>query len=302
MSIRIKNKLVRRISLSIVVFVILSQLFSGCFSLRMSNREINKYIAELPDGADYTYYELEHRKMHYITTDAQKLPTVIFIHGSPGSLSAFKHFLKDSTLSSQAQLISIDRPGFGQSNFGWSEKSLKKQSQLLLPILELNKSMSPIILVGHSLGGPLIARMAMDFPELVDGIIMVAPSIDPELEPEEWFRPILYSPFFRWMVPKSFRVSNDEIYFLKEELEEMLPLWKNIEIPVSVIQGGKDTLVPPANADFAKKMLINSIPRIILREDMNHFVPWSNPELIKQEIEWQLTELQKNKVTRDSIK
>ena len=295
MPIKIKKKLVKRVSLSIVVIIILSKLFSGCVSFRMSNKEINIYVAELPEGAEYSYYELEHRKMHYITTGGKDLPTVIFIHGSPGSLSAFKHFLKDSSLSSQAQLITIDRPGFGQSNFGWSEKSLKKQSQLLKPILELNKSNKPIILVGHSLGGPLIARMAMDFPQLVGGIIMVAPSIDPELEPEEWFRPALYSPFFRWLVPKSLRVSNDEIYFLKEELEEMLPLWKNITVPVSVIQGGKDTLVPLANADFAKKMLTNTRPYMIIKEDMNHFVPWSNPELIKTEIERQLEELGKGK-------
>ncbi len=265
---------------------------SGCFSFRMSTKEINRFVAELPEGADYAYYEIDHRKMHYISTGTENVPTVIFIHGSPGSLSAFTHFLKDSTLRRHARLITIDRPGFGQSNFGRSVKSLKKQSQLLKPILEGNQD-NPVILVGHSLGGPLIARMAMDFPNLVDGIIMVAPSIDPELEPEEWFRPLLYSPFFRWILPKSIRVSNDEIYFLKEELEEMLPLWKNINIPVSVIQGGKDTLVPPANADFAKKMLTETEPRMILIPEMNHFVPWSNPELIKEEIMWHINDHQK---------
>lgn len=296
MPVRVKKRLIKRICLSIIVFVVLSQLFSGCFSFRMSNREINKYVSELPRGAEYAQYELDHRQMHYISTGGKDLPVVIFIHGSPGSLSAFTHFLKDSTLSNQMQLITIDRPGFGQSNFGWSEKSLKKQSQLLKPILDRNQSNNaPVILVGHSLGGPLIARMAMDFPDLVDGIIMVAPSIDPALEPEEWYRPLLYSTFFRWIVPKSIRVSNDEIFFLKEELEEMLPLWKNITMPVSVIQGGKDNLVPPANADFAKKMLTNTTPRMILKEDMNHFVPWNNTELIKDEILWHLDELNKSK-------
>ncbi len=291
MSINLKHRFVKRILASIILTIVLSQLMSGCFSFRMSNREINKYVKELPDGAHYSYYEIENRKMHYITTGGEGLPTVIFFHGSPGSLSAFTHFLEDQNLSSQAELITIDRPGFGQSNFGRSEKSLKKQSQLLKPILELSNS--PVILVGHSLGGPLVARMAMDFPELVDGIIMVGPSIDPELEPEEWYRPLLYSPFFRWIIPKSIRVSNDEIYFLKDELEEMLPLWQNITIPVSVIQGGKDNLVSPANADFAKKMLTNTTPHMIIKKDMNHFVPWKNPDLIKEEILWQLEQLGK---------
>jgi pimeloyl-ACP methyl ester carboxylesterase len=40
-----------------------------------------------------------------------------------------------------------------------------------------------VILVGHSLGGPLIARMTMDYPELIDGLVFVAGSVAPKLEP-----------------------------------------------------------------------------------------------------------------------
>ena len=60
----------------------------------------------------------------------------------------------------------------------------------------------------------------------------------------------------------------------------MLPLWSAIKCPVIVIQGGKDSLVSPENADFAKKMLVNAPVEFMLVKDMNHFVPWSNPELI----------------------
>jgi pimeloyl-ACP methyl ester carboxylesterase len=143
-----------------------------------------------------------------------------------------------------------------------------------------------IILIGHSLGGPVIARMAMDYPELIDNIIIVAGSIAPDLEPnEKWFRvPLNFKPISIF-VPAAFRASNREILYLKPELEKMLPLWKNIRQPVIVIQGGKDVLVSPQNADFAEKMLINSKKVSIIRIDtMNHFVPWSHPFLIKKAI------------------
>lgn len=94
-------------------------------------------------------------------------------------------------------------------------------------------------MVGHSLGGPLIARVAMDYPELVDGLIMVAPSIDPGLEPKEWFRAPLATPFFSWILPRSFRASNDELYQLKPELENMLTRWPEVIAPTIVIQGKK---------------------------------------------------------------
>ncbi len=111
-------------------------------------------------------------------------------------------------------------------------------------------------------------------------------SIDPELEPNEtWFRAPLATPFLRWILPRSFRASNDELYKLKPELQEMLPGWSKITAPVIVIQGKKDSLVPAGNADFARKMLVNSVNvEFVIKDDMDHFVPWSNPELIRDAI------------------
>ena len=66
----------------------------------------------------------------------------------------------------------------------------------------------------------------------------------------------------------------------------MLPYWKNITQPVTVIQGMKDVLVRPENAAFAKEMLINSKKLdFIIVDDMNHFVPWSHPQLITNAID-----------------
>ena len=89
----------------------------------------------------------------------------------------------------------------------------------------------------------------------------------------------------RFLIPASFRASNHEILYLKPELEKMLPLWKNIRQPVIVIQGGKDMFVNPKNADFAQKMLVNAKSLKFIKVDtMNHFVPWSHPQLIKKAI------------------
>jgi len=254
------------------------------FQTRSSKKKINQFFADKEKkGTFYSYYQGK-RFMNYIEVGDDSLPLVIFVHGSPGSLDAFLDFLADTTLLKKAHLISVDRPGFGESNFGNAEPSLKKQAALLKPILETHKNQRPIILVGHSLGGPVIARMAMDYPELVDGLVFVAGSIDPDLEPHEWFRAPLATPFLSWMIPRGIRASNDEIYKLKPELQEMLPLWSTIKAPVIFIQGGADQLVDPGNADFAKKKMTGTTVKLVLKEDMNHFVPWSHPYLIKEAI------------------
>jgi pimeloyl-ACP methyl ester carboxylesterase len=251
----------------------------------MSPSEIDKYFREKRIHATQHQYKTGFREIHYVKAGDENKPLVLFVHGSPGSLSAFIHFLADSILLKNALLITTDRPGFGYSNFGNGEPSLQKQSEALKPILEVNKRNQRVILVGHSLGGPLIAQMAIDYPDLVDGLIIVAGSIDPDLEPREtWFRAPLATPFLSWVLPRSFRASNEEIYQLKPELERMLPLWKDIICPVIVIQGEKDELVPKQNAEFAKKMLINAPVQFVFEKEMNHFVPWSHPHLIREAI------------------
>ncbi|MBX2899981.1 MAG: alpha/beta hydrolase [Cyclobacteriaceae bacterium] len=250
----------------------------------MSKSEIEKYFQNKRPKAELKSYSTGKRKQTYLINGDSLKPVVVFVHGSPGSLSAFIDFMADTTLLRHARLISVDRPGFGSANFGYAEPSLAKQAALLKPSLLAHKSNQPLYLVGHSLGGPLIAQMAMDYPELIDGLILVAPSIDPELEPNEWFRAPLATPFLKWLLPRSLRASNDEIYQLKPQLQAMLPRWKEIRVPVIVIQGGKDTLVHPANAAFAKRMLTNAPVDVIFKEGMDHFVPWNNPELIKEAI------------------
>jgi pimeloyl-ACP methyl ester carboxylesterase len=253
---------------------------------RMSKSEIQKFFSNKKWKGTLHEYNVGHgRVINYLHVGDENLPLVVFVHGSPGSLSAFIHFAEDSALLKRAQIVSVDRAGFGESNFGQGEKSLERQAHYLKPILEKYKNNRPVILVGHSLGGAVIARMAMDYQELISGLLIVAGSIDPDLEPKEWFRAPLASPLFTWIMPRSLRASNYEIYMLKPQLQEMLPLWSKITCPTVVIQGNQDDLVSPGNAAFAKKMMVNaSSLEFIIKEDMNHFVPWQHPELIREGI------------------
>ncbi|OEK04263.1 alpha/beta fold hydrolase [Roseivirga misakiensis] len=277
-----------------VLFIILSQIVSGCVSFSMSDKKVAKYYADAAYVPESQFYEVDGYEMHYKYLDLQNDASLVFIHGTPGSWDAFASYFKDSTLYNKANLASPDRPGFGKSSYGKPIRSLEEQSRLLKPMLEAIPA--PRILVGHSLGGPMVARMAMDYPELVDGIIMLAPALDPALEPDEdWFRVPMRWPVIGAIAPKIFRISNEELIFLDEELELMLPLWEEVKIPSVVIQGGKDKLVHPGNAAFADSMLVNAPKDIVFLEEQNHFLPWNEYSLIKKKIFELLDELKKEK-------
>lgn len=276
-------KACRSISKTCFSLIIIS-LLCGCNAYRMNKKSLNNYFVEEVADPVHKEYKVDNRTISYLATGKSDKPDVIFLHGAPGSVKSFIHFLKDTALAARAQLIAVERPGYGYSNYGESITSVKEQAQLLKPLID--KPKKSVILVGHSFGGPIAVRMAMDYPDLIDGLILVAPAIDPDLEPaEDWFRMPFSATALRWLLPPGFRVANDEILHLENELRKMLPLWKNIKIPVTVIQGQKDVRVPPGNAQFAEKMLINSpLVEVIMKEDLNHFIPDEQPELIKEAI------------------
>ena len=225
-------------------------------------------------------YQVDGQTIRYAEIGDETLPLVIFVHGAPGELGNYQAFLADSSLYTKAHLISVDRAGYGYSGFGKSVPSIEEQAKYIQPLLAKNKSTKKPILVGHSYGGPIIARMAMDFPEEVGSLILAAPALDPEQEKIFWVNKPVSWLAFRWLVPRVFRVANDEKMAHAEELKLMLPYWKNIKVPVTYIHGEADGLVPYGNTDFAKKVLTNAPLDLILEKDMGHLIPWKRPELI----------------------
>lgn len=278
---------IKWLALVLFVHVAVALTIFSCADFRMKPADAEAFFQRKGVTASHHRYEVAGRPMHYVATGEAGKPVVVFVHGSPGSWDAFINFLANRDLRAQARLVSVDRPGFGESGFGQHEPSLQAQAAALLPLVRQEGQGQAVVLVGHSLGGPVVARFAMDYPELTQGLVLVAPSIDPALERIKWYQIPADWKLLSWIVPTALRVTNREILPLKRELELMLPLWSKIQAPVTVIQGDKDRLVPRQNADFAARMLTGPV-KLVRIADMDHFVPWTNPELITEAVQAQL--------------
>ena len=272
----------KRIAL-VGISLILVFLTQSCFQFRLSDKKQWLELAEInkTNQVEIGERDCDGRIIHYTLVHSDyNLPLAVFVHGSPGSSSNFLSFAKDTNLLKKYNILLVDRPGFGYSDFGKPVTSIAKQANLLNLFLG-GFNYSKTILVGHSLGGPIICRMAIDEPSKYKGLFIVAGSVSPELEPEDKYRYVLNSKLVRWMLPNTLDVSNQEILPAKQELLNMEPFWKNISCKVVIMQGQDDNLVPPRNADYAEKMLVNASELKVIRlAEMNHFIPFTKPELM----------------------
>jgi pimeloyl-ACP methyl ester carboxylesterase len=256
-----------------------------CISIRMSDRAVAKYFKDKPVKPTFHFAPLGDARVHYAEMGTTGAPLVVFIHGSPGSWDAFISYYTDSAFYAGLHLLSIDRPGYGKSGLGNAEPSLHTQAAAIYAILQQAAPGQKAVLAGHSLGGPVAVRFAIDYPDATAGLVLIAPSVDPAMEKEEWYRPFLNKRIVRVLLPTELDVSNQEIMPLKAELIAMLPHWREILAPVTILQGTDDSLVSPANARFAARKLVRSQRvKVVMLEDMNHFIPWRRPEVIKRAI------------------
>lgn len=253
------RRLLRTLVITMGVIIIACLVFDHYVQFRRSDEELNKIFAEEDIDANIHYYTTHGRRLRYVAAGNDSLPTLLFLHGSPGSISYYSRRYSDGSLQGNFRMYAVDRPGYGYSGLGDPEPSIKKQAEMIRPLLDsLNKAQHPVIVVGSSYGASIACRLAMDYPGLVDGLVLTGPAIGPGLETYFGITPFIEHWSIRWFIPRIFRSANTEKVHHKNELEEMLPSWKNIRVPVYYLQGENDDIVDTSNAGFARKHLINA--------------------------------------------
>ena len=236
---------------------------------------------------------LDQGNLSYVESGDRSKPTIILLHGTPGNWSFLSSYVNHELLQKHAHIIAIDRPGWGQSQFNevaTRQYTLTEQSQFLGKwICELaNKSPSgKVILLGHSYGASLAPKLAMDYPQCVSSLILLAGAADPELAKPRWYNRLSKNGMFSGILnifSSELLQANKEMLPLKAELELMRDQWQYIEQQVLIVQGGKDRLVHPKHADFLEKQLTGTAVKIIRKPKQGHFVLFQEKDMVIDEI------------------
>lgn len=220
-------------------------------------------------------------------------PDVLLIHGWASSGRMWQRLLRD--LGHVARFWAVDLYGFGQSPrpLGDEPVVIDRHRDMLLQFCETH-AIRPRAVIGHSMGGMLALKLAIERPELFERLVLIAPVVTGrygypldlnKLVVTDWgsfalakskpfwlLSQMVFSPLFNrsshWYlndeaadrILKDFQRASWQAsaYALqsiaRENLEPCLP---DIQHPALVIVGQQDFTVPPDEARFAAEHLPN---------------------------------------------
>jgi pimeloyl-ACP methyl ester carboxylesterase len=214
------------------------------------------------------------------TTDA--LP-VVLLHGAGANLKDIEIAIGER-LAARHRVVLIDRPGFGFSaRKKRGENSPTEQAAFLDELFD-RLGIDRAVVVGHSWGGTLALTFALDYPRRVAGLILLAPPTHPG-SPFFSFNKLLATPLgwlfahtlalavgaslielgirtvflpqtipsgyskrsAAWLAlrPATLLANWSNVGVLDEFLGKQVARYGSLSVPIIVLNGDRDPLVPP---------------------------------------------------------
>ena len=129
-----------------------------------------------PEGE---FAEVDGARLHYVDTGAAGSgPAIVMIHGLAGQLRHFTYALT-GRLQGDHRVVAVDRPGAGRSTAAaGAGRSVRAQARHVAALIRRLGLERPLV-VGHSLGGAVALALALDHPDVVGGLALVAPLTRP---------------------------------------------------------------------------------------------------------------------------
>lgn len=212
---------------------------------------------------------------------------ILILHGWGASSKSWAK-VKESLEQKGCAVFAPDMPGFGENP---PPQSAWTSDDYVAWILNLAKSpaspagryklKTPLAIVGHSFGGGLAMKIAIEHPEMFSHLILVATArIHPKPARKSFSKTLIYSiakigsifsflPFFK-VIRKLFYkfIVRERDYLqakgvMKETMnkvrnEDLTPLIHRIKQPTLIIWGDKDKMTPIDSAYFLKNKIQNS--------------------------------------------
>jgi len=130
-------------------------------------------LAERAHPAQGRMVEVAGARLHVVEIGPRDAPPIVMLHGASSNLEVMRPLAE--RLSHDHRVVLIDRPGHGWSTREkFSDSTPQPQARMIVEALQ-KLGLEPAILVAHSWSGALALRIALDHPDRVAGLVMLAP-------------------------------------------------------------------------------------------------------------------------------
>lgn len=126
---------------------------------------LTEQFVALPDG----------RRLRAVTAGEEDGPLVLFEAGMSAPAASWIHTQRD--VSGRTRTLSYDRAGYGGSDPDPEDRTLERIVDDLTGLLDGLGETEPVVLVGHSWGGPIIRLFAERHTQRVAGLVFVDATI-----------------------------------------------------------------------------------------------------------------------------
>lgn len=208
--------------------------------------------------------------------------TYVLVHGIGMGRVVFDGVAAE--LAPEARVLAIDLPGFGESPEPGSAATLEQTAEVVAQFVR-DRAAEPAVLVGHSMGTQIVAEIACRHPELVEALVLIAPTVNPcersairqglrmaqDLIGESPRVVLLGLSQYVKTSPKWF--FNKLRFMLAHRLERICPC---IHAPTLVLSGESDRVCPRGWVEQVARALPNSAMELI--PDRGHEAIIRSPE------------------------
>ncbi|WP_440311888.1 alpha/beta fold hydrolase [Leucobacter chromiireducens] len=120
-------------------------------------------------------YRTDEFEMAFTDTPGPAGQTFVLIHGIGMGRVTFAGVAEE--LAGHWRVLAVDLPGFGDSPEPGSETTLEETGERVAQFIRA-EAPGRVILVGHSMGTQIVAEVALHHPDLVAGLVLIAPTVN----------------------------------------------------------------------------------------------------------------------------
>lgn len=210
-------------------------------------------------------------------------PAIVLIHGASANLESVRQPLAD-VLAQRHRVIMVDRPGHG-----WSWRASLRDSTPAIQARMIDEALGKLgvdraIMVGHSWGGAVLPELALQHPNRIAGLVMLAPVTHPWNTGIVWYHRLaatpLIGPLFAYTLELPIALSILKVgargVFMPQTMpagyitDTALPL---LVRPREFLANGRDMVTLEASVAASQPRYHEiTVPTIVIHGDADHVV------------------------------